>query len=126
MIQYLIGPEAFWLLLYLAVSVLAKANKKPSAPFDKKLEQCWFWIPLIAILVFGLWAIPFVAKKWLLLRVWISGLVGGHLSIDRALSAYSQQGPGIGMGYLAGLMLHLLFLVLGSILIIIFYYYGIV
>jgi hypothetical protein len=58
-----------------------------------------------------------VEKNWLLLRVWIVGLVGGHFVLEKALSAYSTQGPGIGMGYLAGLMLLFFILVLGTVVV---------
>jgi hypothetical protein len=43
--------------------------------------------------------------------------VGGHFVLEKALSAYSTQGPGIGMGYLAGLMLLFFILVLGTVVV---------
>lgn len=117
MMRYLLGPELFWLLLYLAAILLGKANTPPSKDIDHIIEYLWFWIPVISLLVFGLWWLPASEKNGLLLRVWIFGLIGGHLVLEKALSAYSNQGPGIGMGYLAGLMLIFIFLILGSILV---------
>ncbi|MBC7569934.1 MAG: hypothetical protein H7319_09405 [Spirosoma sp.] len=117
MTRFLPGPELFWLLLYAAASFLEKANTPPSNAVDDFIESLWFWIPVASLLIFGLWWIPSVEKNWLLLRVWIFGLLGGHLVLEKALSAYSTQGPGIGMGYLAGLILLLVFLVVGSIFI---------
>jgi len=58
-----------------------------------------------------------VEKDWLLLRVWVVGLVGGHFVIERALSAYSTQGPGIGMAYLGSLMLEFAVLIVGSVFV---------
>lgn len=117
MIRFLLGPELFWLLLYTAATFLGKANTPPSKAIDHIIEYLWFWIPAASLLVFGLWWIPAVEKNWLLLRVWIFGLIGGHLVLEKALSAYSTQGPGIGMGYLAGLIFIFVFLVAGSVLI---------
>ncbi len=117
MTRYLLGPELFWLLLYAAAAVLGKANTPPSKAVDDFIEYLWFWIPVASLLVFGLWWIPAAEKNWLLLRVWIFGLIGGHFVLEKALSAYSNQGPGIGMGYLAGLMLLFGFLIAGSIFI---------
>ncbi len=117
MTRYLLGPELFWLLLYAAAAIVEKVNKAPKFPLDSFIDTLWFWIPVVSILVFGLWWIPSVEKNWLLLRVWVFGLIGGHLVIEKALNAYSRQGPGIGMGYLAGMLFLFLFLVVGSIFV---------
>jgi len=37
--------------------------------------------------------------------------------IERALSAYSTQGPGIGMAYLGSLMLEFAVLIVGSVFV---------
>jgi hypothetical protein len=115
--RYLLGPEIFWLILYAAATGLHQANNPPTKALDAFIENLWFWIPVASLLVFGLWWLPATEKNWLLLRVWVCGLVGGHLVIERALQAYSQQGPGIGMGYIAGMMLQLVLLVAGSIVV---------
>ncbi|MCC7466420.1 MAG: hypothetical protein IT261_09135 [Saprospiraceae bacterium] len=117
MMRFLLGPELFWLLMYLAASLLGKANQPPTKGLDDFIESLWFWIPAASLLVFGLWWLPGVEKNWLLLRVWVAGVVGGHLVLEKAMSAYSTQGPGIGMGYLAGLMLLLFLLVVGSVVV---------
>lgn len=117
MMRYLLGPEIFWLFLYIGAIALGRANTPPSKEIDNIIEYLWFWIPAISLLVFTLWWIPSVEKNWLLLRVWIFGILGGHFVLERALTAYSNQGPGIGMGYLAGMLLLLVFLVIGSVLI---------
>ncbi len=117
MIRYLIGPELFWMLLYLAAKQLASANNPPVKSIDNLIDQLWFWIPALSLLVFGLWWIPSVEKNWLLLRVWVFGLIGGHLVLEKALSAYSSQGPGVGMGYLAGFLFVFVGLVAGTVFI---------
>ena len=112
-----VGPELFWLLLYAIAKLLSKINTAPKYPLDDFIDVLWFWIPAVSLLVFGLWWIPSVEKNWLLLRVWIVGIIGGHFVIEKAISAYSQQGPGSGMGYLAGMILLFVFLVVGSVFI---------
>jgi hypothetical protein len=37
--------------------------------------------------------------------------------MEKALSAYSQQGPGIGMAYIGGICMQFFFLIAGSIAI---------
>ena len=115
--RYLLGPELLWLLLYGAVTLVAKANVPVTKAMDRVIETSWFWIPLLALLTFALWWFPAVEKNWLMLRVWIACLVGGHYAIEKALSAYSSQGPGVGMGYLAGMLLIIGFLTVGSIIV---------
>ncbi len=115
--RYLIGPELFWLLLYGIAAWLGKMNNPPSKTIDNLIDVSWFYIPLLSILVFGLWWIPSVEKNWLLLRVWIAGLILGHFVFEKVFSVYSKQGPGAGMGYLAALMLELIVLVVGTVLI---------
>ncbi len=113
--RFLIGPEIPWLLINLGALLLAKANVPPSKSIDNFIENCWFWIPLLALLTFALWWVPGVEKRWLLLRVWLVCLIGGHFALEQAMRGYSQQGPGIGMGYLAGMMFLFIVLVAGSI-----------
>ncbi len=115
--RYFPGPELFWLLMYLAAHFLGKANQPATKGLDDFIETLWFWIPVVSMVVFGLWWLPSVEKNWLLLRVWVAGVIGGHLVMEKALSAYSTQGPGIGMGYLAGMMLLFLVLVVGSVVV---------
>ncbi|MDX1912828.1 MAG: hypothetical protein SFV22_15155 [Saprospiraceae bacterium] len=64
-----------------------------------------------------MWWMPAVEKNGLLLRVWICGIIGGHFVIERALRAYSEQGPGIDMAYLTGMMLQFPLLVAGSVFV---------
>ncbi len=115
--KYLIGPELFWLLLYFAAVLLGKANTPPTKAIDDFIDQSWFWIPAISLLVFGLWWVPSVEKNWLLLRVWVFGIIGGHFVAGKVVSAYGNQGPGAGMGYLAAMIFVFVGLVAGSIFI---------
>ena len=115
--KILLGPEIYWIILYILSIALALANKKPAYTYNAIVENAWFYVPLLSIIVFGLFWIPFVEKNWLLARIWVSGIIMGHLVIEKLLSSYSSQGPGIGMGYLAGMLLLFILLVVGSVFV---------
>ena len=117
LLPYLAGPELIWMLLYGGATLLGKFNVPPSKSIDNFLEYFYAVVPLAALLIFSLWYFPSVERNWLLLRVWVAGMVGAHLVLEKGLSAHSQQGPGIGMGYLAGLLLTFCALVVGSIFV---------
>lgn len=115
--RYLFGPEILWLIFYGIAALVAKANVPPSKSRDKFIENCWFWVPLMALLMFALWWLPPVEKRWLLLRMWIAGLIGGYYVLDRVMRAYSEQGPGIGTAYIMGMIFVFVALVAGSVAI---------
>ncbi len=113
--RYLIGPEIIWILIYLALIFPAKMNWKISTSFDNFLETIWFWMPVLALLTFALWWVPSVVKNWLLLRAWISCLVGGLYIFEKTMYTYGKTGPGIGAGYLASALMIFFALVIGTI-----------
>lgn len=115
----LIGPELCWLLAYGTAHLIAKANVPPSKAIDGFIDKCWFYVPILVLFCFAIWWLPFVEKHWLLLRVWIACIVGGHFVLEKIMSAYSVQGPGSGMGYLVGMILVFLLLVVGSIVVLV-------
>lgn len=116
LLQLLIGPELFWLLLFAITSLLVK-TLAPSKSFDNFLENFYAYVPLVSVLVFALWYIPGIEKNWLLVRVWIAGVLGGHYVLEKGLEAYTTQGPGIGMGYLAGMLFLFVLLGVGSVFV---------
>lgn len=116
-LKILLGPELWWLFLYALSYQLACANKKYNFVYDGIIENVWFYVPLLSALVFGLYWIPFVEKNWLLLRIWMSGIIMGHVVLENTMKAYSNQGPEIGMGYLAGMLFLFFVLVVGSIVV---------
>jgi hypothetical protein len=119
MTSFIAGPELYWLLLYIVAVFIARANVPPQKALEQFIDTCWFWVPVMALLSFALWWCPAVEKDWLMLRIWLSGLVGGHFTMEKLMKAYSTQGPGVGMGYLAGLLFIFALLVVGSVAIFI-------
>ena len=116
-LKIVLGPELYWVLLYMLSIILAWANKRSNFVYDDIIENVWFYIPVISVMIFGLYWIPIVEKNWLLARIWISGIIMGHFVLETLLESYSQQGPGIGMGYLAGMLLLFFILLAGSIVV---------
>ncbi|GAA4395936.1 hypothetical protein GCM10023187_03460 [Nibrella viscosa] len=120
-LQLLIGPELLWLLVFGAATLLAQANNPPSKSVEAFMESMGWYIPLVALLMFGLWLVPGVEKSWLLLRCWVASLTGAHLALEKALSAHSEQGPGIGTVYIMGMILLFFVLIVGSVVVVIFF-----
>ena len=115
--KYIIGPELLWLVLYLVAHFMAKMNTPPKYSFDNLIEKSWLWVPALLFLTFGLFWVSRAEKNWLLLRIWIVGLVMGHFVLETLMKAFSKQGPGIGMGYIAGIIFIGIVLIAGSIIV---------
>jgi hypothetical protein len=112
----LIGPELLWVFFYMVVLILIKVTASPVKTMDNFWVSTAYLIPLVLIpLTFLLYYIPGVTRDWLLLRIWIVGIIGGHLVLNRSLLAHSEQGPGVGTAYMMGMGLVLFTLIAGSI-----------
>ena len=86
----------------------------------KSMDNFWvstaYFIPLILLpLTFLLYYFPGVIRDWMLLRIWIVGIIGGHFVLNRSLQAHSEQGPGVGTAYMMGIIFIFIVLVIGSI-----------
>ena len=114
--SYIIGPELLWILIYILVVVIIKTTKSPISSMDNFWVNTAYIIPFILIpLTFMLYFIPVVPHKWLLLRIWIVGLVGAHYVLSKALSAHSVGGPGVGTAYIMGMGFVIFMLIAGTI-----------
>ncbi|MEP6793985.1 MAG: hypothetical protein ABJB16_06645 [Saprospiraceae bacterium] len=114
--NYLIGPELLWVFFYMLVVILIKMTHAPIKSMDSFWVNTAFIIPLILIPVtFGLYYIPGVIRPWLLFRIWIVGIIGGHYVLSKSLSAHSEQGPGVGTAYIMGMGIIFIVLIIGSI-----------
>lgn len=117
--RYIFGPELFWLIIYGISNFIAKSNIPPSKAMDDFIQKCWFYVPVLVVLCFILWWLPFVEKRWLLPRVWVASILGGHFVLEKIMSAYSEQGPGIGTAYMLGMGLLFFILMIGTVFILI-------
>lgn len=117
--QLLIGPELIWALAYGVALWLAQANHPPTKLMDKIILQTSNIAPLLVLLSFLLWYVPGVVRPWLLLRIWVAGVLGSHFFLETAMDHYSKQGPGIGTAYMVGILFSLFILIAGSVYVLI-------
>lgn len=115
--KYVLGPETIWLLIYLIARLITKNDILSPKSLDALIVNCWYWVPLVTILTFTLYWIPYASNNWLIPRIWIVSLVFGHFTLELLTSSYSQQGPGIGTTYIAGMLFIFVGLIAGSIVI---------
>jgi hypothetical protein len=112
----LIGPELLWGFFYLVVLVIIKVTASPVKSMDDFWVSTAYLIPLILLpLTFLLYYVPGVIHDWMLLRIWIVGILGGHFVLNRSLNAHSVGGPGVGTAYMMGIIFIFIILVIGSI-----------
>jgi hypothetical protein len=120
LLKLLIGPEILWGVIFISSKWIAKANVKPNFRYDDLIANAYVILPILTFLSFGFSFIPPSEKSWLIVRIWILSLVVGHFSLSSLASAYSNQGPGIGMSYLAGMCFILVTLIAGTLLLFLF------
>lgn len=114
--SFLIGPELLWMFFYLVMDMLIKGTSSPVKSMDSFWISTAWWVPLLLVpLTFLLYFVPGVMHDWLLLRIWLVCLIGGHFVLNRSLLAHSEQGPGVGTAYMMGMILLLLPLIIGTI-----------
>ena len=114
--HFLMGPEMIWAFFYLVVVVIIRLTSSPVKSMDSFWISTAWWIPLLLVpLTFLLYYVPGVIHNWLLLRIWIVCLVGGHFVLNRSLLAHSEQGPGVGTAYIMGMALIFIPLIGGTI-----------
>jgi hypothetical protein len=111
-----LGPEILWLFFYLIVLILIRLTKSPNPDMDSFWVNTAFIVPLVLIpLTFMIYFIPGVSHSWLLLRIWIVGLVGAHFVLSKSLGVHSEGGPGVGTAYIMGMGIVFVMLIAGSI-----------
>ena len=116
LINFLVGPELLWVIFYFIVLLVIRLTNSPIKSMDSFWVNTSFLIPLILIpLTFMIYFIPGSIHKWMLLRIWIVGIIGGHYVLNKSLLAHSEQGPGVGTAYMMGMALIFIMLVLGTI-----------
>ena len=106
LLHFLIGPELLWVIYYILVVVFIKLSHSPVKSMDSFWLSMAYLIPLILLpLSFMLYYIPGVIRPWLLPRLWLAGIIGGHFVLNKALIAHSEQGPGVGTAYMMGMII---------------------
>jgi hypothetical protein len=115
-LNYLPGPELLWFIFYVGLIVIITLTKSPSKSMDSFYEAMAYSVPFFLVpLTFALYYIPFIGKDFLLLRIWISCIFGGHYLVGKGMSTYTEQGPGIGTAYIMGMSFILVVLIVLSV-----------
>ncbi|MDQ3017811.1 MAG: hypothetical protein M3R25_13955 [Bacteroidota bacterium] len=113
--QIFIGPELLWVIFYVLVIVIIKATHSPVKSMDNFWDNTAFIIPLVLVpLTFMIYFIPGSIHKWMLLRMWVAGIIGAHLVLSKSLAAHSEGGPGVGT-YIMGMGFALFMLIAGTV-----------
>lgn len=116
LLHFFFGPELLWMCYYILIVALTKLTHSPLKSMDSFWISMTYIIPLVFLpLSFMLYFVPGVIKSWLLLRLWIAGIVGGHFVLSKALLAHSEQGPGVGTAYMMGMGILFFVLIGGTI-----------
>ena len=102
----LIGPELVWVFAYIVIILIIKLTNSPIKSMDDFWVSTSWWIPLIFIvMIFSVYFIPGSVHKWMILRLWIVGLIGGGFLLSKSLGAHSEQGPGVGTAWIMGIII---------------------
>jgi len=120
LISILAGPEIFWFLFCTAASWLAARNIAPAYPLNNMLSSLYWYAPSVAIIASFVWTFETKIPNpswWLLIRMIAAAAVGVCVStsaITQKINAGSAA-PGLAMGAMVAIMLHLFVLLCAAI-----------
>jgi len=102
LLRILIGPELYWILLYLGVRWLAARNLPPTASGNAALEwSVWLTATVGVVLSFAFLAVPGVNRSILLARLAVAGLIGLNAYAIAACEAIKYPELGRDSGLMA-------------------------
>lgn len=102
LLRIFIGPELYWILLYVGVRSLAARNVPPTASGNAALESAvWLTATIGVVLSFVFLAMP-GANRWILFaRLAIAGFIGVNACAIAACEAIKYPEPGRDSGLMA-------------------------
>jgi hypothetical protein len=102
LLRILIGPELYWILLYLLVRWIAARNVPPTGPGNAALEWAvWLTATAGVVLSFAFLAMP-GGNRWILLtRLAIAAFIGVNACAIAACEAIKYPEPGRDSGLMA-------------------------
>jgi hypothetical protein len=102
LLRILIGPELYWVLLYLGVRWLAARNVPPTASGNSALEWAvWLTATVAVALSFAFLAVPGINRWILLARLAITAFVGVNACAISACEAIKYPELGRDSGLMA-------------------------
>jgi len=100
--RFLIGPELYWVLLYLGVRCLAASNVPPTASGNNALEWVvWLTATLDVALSFVFLVLPWANRRGMLTRLALAAFVGVNACIFAACAAIKYPELGRDSGLMA-------------------------
>lgn len=102
LLRIFIGPELYWIILYLLVTWLAGRNLPPTATGNSSLEwTVWLTATVGVVLSFAFLAVPGVNRRILLMRLALAGFIGVNACAITACEAIKYLEPGRDAGLMA-------------------------
>ena len=100
--RFLLGPELYWMLLYLGVRCLAASNVPPTASGNNALEWVvWLTVTVDVALSFVFLALP-ATNRWVMLaRIAFAAFVGVNACVIAACEAIKYPEIGRNSGLMA-------------------------
>ena len=102
LLRIFIGPELYWVLVYVGVRWLAARNVPPTAAGNSALEWAvWLTATVGVVLSFIFLAVPCVNRWMLFARLAIAGFIGVNACAIAACEAIKYPEPGRDSGLMA-------------------------
>ena len=115
--HFIPGPELLWILFYFVLIAIIKITHSPSESMNNIWINICYIYPFILIpLTFALYYFDPSPRSFLLLRIWLAAIIGGHFLIEKALDTHTTQGPGVGTAYIMGMIYG--FIILGILSVV--------
>lgn len=100
---------------------IATSNHKINEfPFGIKnniwINICYIYPFILIPLTFAIYYFDPSPRSFLLIRIWLVAMIGGHLILEKALETHTAQDPGVGTAYIMGMIYG--FIILGLLSVI--------
>jgi hypothetical protein len=115
--SYMFGPEAIWVLLFLAASLLVVQNRPPTEAGSARLESLLWLFSLGGVLVsFVPLAWMTSGQWWMLLRIALAGAIGLCFVVTRLCGGIDygdSRNSGVGAAFVMMIAFGLVLLLIG-------------
>jgi hypothetical protein len=100
----LFSPELIWLVLLMIAKMVARLNLQYQGKWDESITHIWWIIPVMSWIIFSIFNGMKVEVPYIHLRMWVSGVVFGHLILITLIESITEQNPGTGTIYILGMI----------------------
>lgn len=118
-----LGPEIYWLTIYLVIAVCGRLNAQHTDAGNQRLEWAWWLVPLLAVPVcFAGWGWAEPHRGWMLVRINVASCVGLWYVASRLATDIhygDSRDSGTGSAWVMSLILGMAILMLADVIMII-------